>query len=340
MKSKRQKSQVVELPDDVVSDSPEDERRLAAAVARGDAGAREQMIMKNMVLARKIAMQWVGNGVDTDDLISEATCGLIRAVDQFHRSRGVPFGTYASYMIKQSLARAMESSGLIALPTYARQLVNTWKRGARTLAATLGRTPTSEEIAESLGFNRTQARVVAMATTVSVKLASTVIGEGCRMSRFEKVVDDAVTVDVPSNGVDRKELKKRLKRLNRLELLVLTLRYGLHGNPPHGIDDVKFLLGKTRHAVRAIQLRAETKLRKGPNPRSRTLSCPTPAPGPTTSLSHRPRGKWTHRKRPFSPTQHRALADPVLKREQKCNIPGDAKDHLREVAGDLAQVAP
>src|SRR5262249_14536208 len=161
--------------DDVVSDSPEDERRLAAAVARGDAGAREQMIMKNMVLARKIALQWVGNGIDTDDLISEATCGLIRAVDQFHRSRGVPFGTYASYMIKQSLGRAMESSGLIALPTYARQLVNMWKRGARTLAATLGRTPTSEEIAESLGFNRTQARVVAMATTVSVKLASTVI---------------------------------------------------------------------------------------------------------------------------------------------------------------------
>jgi RNA polymerase primary sigma factor len=342
MKRKRQKSQEVSLTDDDVSVSPEEEGRLAAAVASGDAEARERMIIKNLVLARKIALQWLGHGIDAEDLIAEATYGLIRAVDQFPRSRGVPFGRYASYMIKQAIGRAIENAGLIALPTYARQLVNSWKRRAHKLAGTLGRTPTSEEIAESLGFSRKQAHVVAMATTIGVKLASTVIGEGCRRGRLENFVADTVTVDEPNAGVDRKELRQRLKRLNRLELMVLTLRYGLNGNPPHSVEDVKFLLGKTRHAVREIQVRAENKLRKGPKSRSRSVSCPVPVQDQSspTSRSHRPRGKWTHRKRSSSPAKHRALADPVLKREQKCNVPGDAENHLRQIAGELAQIAP
>jgi RNA polymerase sigma factor (sigma-70 family) len=250
--------------------TPEEERSLAAAVASGDTAARERMIMECMDLAARIAHRWRGRGLDEEDLLSEATCGLIRAVDQFDPSRGIGFRTYASYCIRQSLSSAVEvSGGLIVLPAHTWKLVRLWKRGARALTTALGRTPTSEEIAESLGFSHYHVHIVAMAMTVSVKLASTIAGEGSTLSPLEKSTIEESRWTEPSESLERRVLRQRFKRLNRRESLVLTLRYGLNDNLPHSIDELVGVLGVSRHTIRMIVLRAEQKLRAGPNPRLR-----------------------------------------------------------------------
>ena len=64
-------------------------------------------------------------------------------------------------------------------------------------------------------------------------------------------------------------MRQRLRSLDVHERLVVTLRYGLDGNRPRSLDGLAASLGINRHMVKAIQLRAEEKLRDGPNPRAR-----------------------------------------------------------------------
>ena len=130
-------------------------RSLVGAIAKGDAAARERLILSHLRLAARIAYRWKGRGLDPDDLIAEATCGLIRAIDRYNPTQEASFHTFASYYIKQAVARAVEESGnLLSLPASTWKLVRRWKRAVRELTATLGRVPTTEEIAESLKLTR------------------------------------------------------------------------------------------------------------------------------------------------------------------------------------------
>lgn len=254
----------------------EEERLLAEAIKNGDAVARERMIMSHRGFAVKLARRWKGRGLDRGDLISEAMCGLIRAVDQFDLGRGVRFSTFASFWIRQSLARAVEESGhLIVLPTHMWRLIRKWKLAVRELTAALGRVPTTDEIAESVGLTRAQASNVVSAMTIGVKLASTVIGDGSNRSPLEKCSDEQARceeqekLEEPEGPDEGEILRQRLKRLDIHERLVLALRYGLDGKRPCSLERLGASVGVNRHVVKAIQLRAEEKLRDGPNPRAR-----------------------------------------------------------------------
>ena len=248
--------------------SEKEEHSLAEAIAKGDMVARDRMIVANLGLAVEMAQRWKGRGLDADDLVSEATCGLIRAVDQFDPGRGVRFCTFASYWIKQSLWRAVEDSGtLIPLSAHTWGLVRQWKRAAGKLAGDIGRKPTSSEIAESLGFSSSQARRVVTAITTGVKLASTIAANGSRLSPLETYRNE----DVPTSEVDILEdfavLRKRFQCLDDRERMVLSLRYGLDGNAPQSLARISDIFGTSRHFVKLIQLNAERKLRaSGPIP--------------------------------------------------------------------------
>jgi RNA polymerase sigma factor (sigma-70 family) len=270
--SKSRESEMTSSPDGI--HTADEERLLAEAIRAGDTVAREQMILAHRGLAAKIASGWKGRGLNKEDLVSEAMCGLIRAVDQFDPSREVRFSTFASFWIKQSLSRAVESSAsLIALPSHMCKLIRNWKRAARGLATALGRVPTTDEIAHSLGLTSFQASHVVTAMTIGVKLASTIMGEGCLMSPLETCTDPQPPCEEQEEervGPDEGEiLRRRLKRLDVHERMVLVLRYGLDGNRPWSLERLSGCVGINRHLVKEIQLRAEEKLRAGPNPRAR-----------------------------------------------------------------------
>jgi RNA polymerase primary sigma factor len=272
VRNMKRKQQTIRDSEATPIESPltaQEERSLAEAAALGDSVARERLIMESMELARRVAQKWKGRGLEPEDLLSEATFGLIRAVDEFDPSRGMSFRMYASYCMRQTLARAVEETGsFIVLPAHAWRLIREWKRGTRLLAASIGRTPTQEEIAESLGFTPRQTRTVTTALTVGVKLASTVIGEGCDLALLEAGSNDQNPWRALADPAEWKILQERLDRLKHLERLVLTLRYGLDGNRPHGFQSIAAIVRLSLFKVKQIQSVAERKLRTGRNPRS------------------------------------------------------------------------
>ena len=125
----------------------EDERRLATAIGRGDAQARDHMIRANLRLVVNIARGYSNRGLPLPDLIEEGNLGLLRAVEGFDPTMGTRFSTYASYWIKQSIKRALINSGkTIRIPAYVVELRSKWRRATARLSDSLGRTPTPEEV--------------------------------------------------------------------------------------------------------------------------------------------------------------------------------------------------
>lgn len=73
-----------------------------AAMAHGDAAARDRLIRHNLRLVAHIAKKYYA--ADTpEDLISTGSIGLIKAVNTFDPARGIKFSTYASRCIENAI---------------------------------------------------------------------------------------------------------------------------------------------------------------------------------------------------------------------------------------------
>ena len=145
----------------------DDEKRLARAIATGDASARDHMVRANLRLVVNIARGYANRGLPLPDLIEEGNLGLLRAVEGFDPTMGTRFSTYASYWIKQSIKRALINSGkTIRIPAYMVELLSKWRRATARLLEVLGRTPTQEEVARMLGLARKKLPIIKKAIHV------------------------------------------------------------------------------------------------------------------------------------------------------------------------------
>ena len=82
--------------------TPQQEKAAFAAMANGDAAARDQLICHNLRLVAHIAKKYYTAG-DADDLISTGTIGLIKAVNTYDPARGIRFSSYASRCIENEM---------------------------------------------------------------------------------------------------------------------------------------------------------------------------------------------------------------------------------------------
>lgn len=88
--------------------------------------------------------------VDYEDILSFGTIGLIEAVERFDNEKGVKFETYAISRIRGAIIDALRS--LDRLPRSVRQKSKESTEAILHLTTSLGREPTDEEVATSLGL--------------------------------------------------------------------------------------------------------------------------------------------------------------------------------------------
>jgi RNA polymerase sigma-32 factor len=102
---------------------PEEEYMLAKSWAEhGDSESAHKLVTSHLRLAAKIALGYRGYGLPTNEVISEANIGLMKAVKRFEPEKGFKLATYAMWWIRASIQEyVLRSWSLVKMGTTSAQ---------------------------------------------------------------------------------------------------------------------------------------------------------------------------------------------------------------------------
>ncbi len=204
---------------------------LAQRVAEGDPKAKAEMIATNLRLVVHWARRYQGRGVDLVDLVQEGTFGLVRAVEKFDWKRGFKFSTYATWWIRQSLQRAVQSKGrAIRLPEDAVAQEMATEKDGGDVQLRLPRVVASLDQPLGIDVNATLGDVITDETSLMEDEIATNLSIGSLLGAIE--------------------------RLPKLDQDVVRLRFGLGGQPPCSLENTAKTLGIGVRRVRSLEANA------------------------------------------------------------------------------------
>jgi RNA polymerase sigma factor (sigma-70 family) len=239
-------------------------RKELEVVAGAGADAACQFVQANLRLVVSIAKRYRSSGLPLLDLIQEGNFGLIEAVERFDPSRGFKFSTYATWWIRQTIARGIaNTSRTIRLPVHAGDQLSAIRRASAAIEARTGRPPRPDEVAAAVTLPTRKVKELLPHVVEPVSLSERL--NDAEGGELGELVEDATSAPPDQAVFDAMlpgQVRKMLASLDCREQEVLNLRYGLDRGRSRSLDEVAGLLELSREVVRQVETRALTKLRR------------------------------------------------------------------------------
>ena len=241
----------------------EQERELLKRAQTGDIEARNELMMHNMRLVKSIAGHYTCAGLDSDDLISIGSMGLIPAIEKFDLTSTHKFSTYATYWIKQAIRREIiNQNRAVRIPANVQETYNKIRKASEALRQALGHEPTKRQVAKAVGMTAKEVEEITSFFMEPISTDTTLTDED--ETTVGDLIADENSID-PIDAIYSVELKTMvsavLDTLPEKEREVIKLRFGIDGHPQRSLEEVGAILGYSREWIRRIEERALIKLR-------------------------------------------------------------------------------
>ncbi len=240
-----------------------DARNDLEQVAADGKKAKDHLVEANLRLVVSLARRYAGRGMLFLDLIQEGNLGLIRGVEKFDYTKGYKFSTYATWWIRQAIARSMaEQSRTIRLPAHVAEAISKLARARREMLQELGREPTPEELAVEMDMTPGKVMEVQKYAREPISLHTPLGEEGD--SEFGDLIEDAEAIqpaEAATSTLMQEQLHSVLGTLSDREAGILSMRFGLTDGQSKTLDEVGKVYGVTRERIRQIESKAMSKLR-------------------------------------------------------------------------------
>ena len=242
----------------------EEEVELAKRIENNDKEARRIFIESNLRLAYKIAMDYVGRGIELEDLIGYANEGLIKAVDGFDYRYGTKFSTYATYKINGVIINMLPTdSRTIRVPFRTFEKLKKYIVKFNELSQKLVHTPSKDEIKEYLDLTEEEIAELFL-------ISNDVLSYDKEYSEDESTILDIYASDINVedeviNNISSKlivEILNNMSCLSDEELRIIYLRSGIEDGYIHSKQSIANIFGVTREAIRRRLIRIYEKINK------------------------------------------------------------------------------
>ena len=239
---------------------------IASLVLEAQAGNQEsknKVVQANLRFVVTIAKQFQHRGIPLMDLIASGNEGLIKAVDKFDPERGVTFLSYAVWWIKQAIYNTIYwNAREIRLPMSQQLLIIKILDATNEFLQKNNRNPSSEELSEITGIERSQIDYLAQFSNKLVSVDDYIGGDEDNSQVCDVIPDGEPSLDEQVNKIFVSEqVNNFLDKLSIREHDILVMYFGI-GMEAVSPKIIASMLGIGTERVRQIKEGALDKLRR------------------------------------------------------------------------------